>query len=148
MPHQKRDNLQKAAEAFCNAFATQADLDTILSFFSTQFEITAHENGLERLAPFLGRTFTGKSGVKEYFGLLQGYLTYENMVFKNYIVDASANKVSVRGEAKFTWVDTKQSWDEVFTYQLAFDTDGKVISYDVWADSGAAYLAGKGLLLT
>lgn len=146
MSHQKRDNLLKAAEAFCNAFGSQADLETILSFFSSTYEVTAYEHGLKQLVPFLGRTFTGTDGVKEYFTLLQTYLKYENMTFKNYIIDATTDRVSVRGEARFTWSKTQQSWDEVFTYQLAFDQDGKVVSYDVWADSGAAYLASKGLL--
>lgn len=146
MPHQKRDNLLRATEAFCNAFASQADLDTILSTFSSTHEVTAHEHGLEQLAPFLGRTFCGINGLKEYFSLLQQYLSYADMSFKNYIVDASADRVSVRGRAKFTWLETQQSWDEVFTYQLAFDQECKVVSYDVWADTGAAYLASKGLL--
>lgn len=68
------------------------------------------------------------------------------MRFSNYIVDAAENRVSVKGEAKFIWTATGQGWDEVFTYQLAFDEDLKVISYDVWADTGAAYLASKGTL--
>lgn len=143
-----RTKLLSAAESFCNAFASKASLDTILSHFSTRYQVTVYEHGLSRLTPFLGRPFTGLDGVKDYFGLLAKYLSYENMQFKNYIVDASANRVSVRGEARFTWTSTGQGWDEVFTYQLAFDDDGKVVSYDVWADSGAAYLASKGLLDT
>lgn len=84
-----------------------------------------------------------RDGIREYFGLLAKYLSYSNMSFKNFIVDAEANRVAVRGEAKFTWTSTNQSWDEVFSYQLAFDEDGKVVSYDVWADTGAAYLASR-----
>ena len=146
MPHQKRNNLLNAAKAFCNAFAAQAPLEDILSYFSTQVEISAHEHGLKHLAPFLGRTYKGRKGIEQYFDLLQKHLSYKKMRFSNYIVDAAENRVSVKGEAKFIWTATGQGWDEVFTYQLAFDEDLKVISYDVWADTGAAYLASKGTL--
>lgn len=143
MSDDKRSKLQRAAESFCNAFAKQAPLDDIMSHFSTRYEITAHEHGLASLVPFLGMTFRGADGIREYFGLLAKYLSYQDMKFKNYIVDEHANRVGVRGEARFTWTSTNQSWDEVFSYQLAFDEDGKVVSYDVWADTGAAYLASK-----
>lgn len=146
MADEQRAALLASAEAFCNAFAAKSSLDVILSNFSQRYAITVHEHGLSQLAPFLGRTFENIDGAKEYFGLLSKYLSYENMQFKTYIVDVSTNRVSVRGEARFTWTSTDQSWNEVFTYQLAFDEDGKVVSYDIWADSGAAYLASKGLL--
>jgi hypothetical protein len=54
--------------------------------------------------------------------------------------------VSVKGRAKFTWIKTRQSWDETFTYTLDFDDEAKVTDYQVWADSGAAYLARLGQL--
>lgn len=68
------------------------------------------------------------------------------MRFGNYLVDEVESKVSVRGEAKFTWISSGQSWDEVFTYVLGFDEERKVVRYEVWADSGAAYLARRGEL--
>lgn len=37
-------------------------------------------------------------------------------------------------------------WNERFAYMLDFDDEGKVTDYQVWADSGAAYLASKGQL--
>lgn len=135
-----------AAESFCNAFASQQPLDEILSHFSTRYAILAHEHGLKHLAPFLGRDYTGEKGVKAYFETMSSYLSYENMKFGTYVVDASENRVSVKGQAKFTWTSTGQSWDEDFAYVLAFDEDGKVVKYEVWADSGAAYLASKGQL--
>jgi hypothetical protein len=49
--------------------------------------------------------------------------------------------VSVKGRAKFTWIETGQTWDETFTYSLDFDDESKITNYQVWADSGAAYLA-------
>ena len=39
-----------------------------------------------------------------------------------------------------------QSWDEEFAYILDFDQSAKVTDYQVWADSGAAYLARRGEL--
>lgn len=74
------------------------------------------------------------------------YLSYENMRFSNYVVDPQQRKVSVRGEARFVWTSTDQGWDEVFTYVLDFDEELKVSVYEVWADSGAAYLASRGEL--
>jgi hypothetical protein len=56
------------------------------------------------------------------------------------------SKVSVKGRAKFTWIETGQSWDETFTYSLDFDDESKVTDYQVWADSGAAFLARLGKL--
>lgn len=58
----------------------------------------------------------------------------------------STRKVSVKGQATFTWIETGQSWDETFTYSLDFDHESKVTDYQVWADSGAAYLARIGKL--
>lgn len=56
------------------------------------------------------------------------------------------HKVFVKGQATFTWIKTAQSWDETFTYSLDFDDELKVTDYQVWADSGAAYLARLGKL--
>lgn len=118
----------------------------IFSHFSSSEDVLALEHGLPQLAPFLGREFRGHDGLQAYFGLLGTHLTYENMSFGWYFVDQEENKVSVRGEARFTWTSTGQSWDEVFTYVLEFDEQAKVKVYEVWADSGAAYLASKGQL--
>ncbi|KAJ9655274.1 hypothetical protein H2198_005803 [Neophaeococcomyces mojaviensis] len=148
MSHDKRASLLSSSQSFCDAFASQAPLDDILRHFSSSQadDIVVHEHGLKELAPFLGRDFTGAKGVKSYFEIIASCLSYEKMSFKEYIVDALENKTSVRGEARFTWTSTKQSWDEVFTYVLGFDEEGKVLRYEVWADTGAAYLASKGQL--
>jgi hypothetical protein len=95
------------------------------------------------LAPFLGRPFNDP---KDYFTLISELLTYDNMQFSEYMVDTEARKVNVKGKAKFTWLQTKQSWDEVFTYVLDFDDQAKITCYQVWADSGACYLAREGKL--
>ena len=76
-----REQLHASAAALCNDFATKAPLETLLAHFSNTHQVSAKEHGLQLLAPFLGRTFTGRSGLQEYFGLLQKYLTYENMSF-------------------------------------------------------------------
>lgn len=80
-----RDNLQAAASALCADFAANADIDTLLAHFSTTHQISAREHGLPLLAPFLGRTFTGRSAgpasVQAYFALLQQHIAFENMSF-------------------------------------------------------------------
>jgi hypothetical protein len=62
------------------------------------------------------------------------------------MVDVETRKVSVQGSANFTWIETNESWDEVFTYVLDFDDEAKITDWNVWADSGAAYLAKEGKL--
>lgn len=104
------------------------------------------EHGERCLAPFLGTCFTGLSGVQKYFERINSLLSYENMEFSNFVVDTEARKVALEGRAKFTWLSTKQSWDEAFAYVLDFDEEGKVAEYQIWADSGAAYLARIGKL--
>ncbi|TFK80760.1 hypothetical protein K466DRAFT_591676 [Polyporus arcularius HHB13444] len=147
-----RDQLLQSAQALCDAFAAKADIDTLISHFSTTHQISAVEHGLPALAPFLGRTFSGRTGtesVASYFELLQQHLTYEGMSFGTWVVDAEAQRVSVKGRAKFTWTEGDgkgQSWDEQFAYILDFDQDAKITDYQVWADSGAAYLARRGEL--
>ena len=136
----------RAASSVCDAFASQAPLDTLLAHFSSSPSTLALEHGLPSLAPFLGREFRGPEGLREYFGLLAECLSYEDMRFGGYFTDVRECKVSVRGEARFTWSSTGQSWDEVFTYVLQFDDELKVTLYEVWADSGAAYLASRGKL--
>ena len=141
-----RTKLLHAATSFCNAFSAQADPSVILDHFSDAPDTFAFEHGLPQLAPFLGRRFSGIEAVSDYFKIIGQTLSYEDMRFEDYIVDAEIGKVSVRGQARFTAKATGQGWDEVFTYVLAFDQDAKVRSYEVWADSGAAYLASKGEL--
>jgi hypothetical protein len=142
----KYDQLLNAATSFCSSFASKEPPETIFSHFSSSTSVLAYEHGLPQLAPFLGRTFCGSRGIREYFDLLGKHLSYENMRFSNYLVDTRQRKVSVRGEAQFTWTSTGQGWDEVFTYVLEFDEELKVKVYEVWADSGAAYLASRGEL--
>lgn len=140
-----RDHLLGAAQSLCDDFATQKDVTTLLSHF-TAFEPEAFEHGEPFLAPFLGRKFVGIQGVQSYFELLEKHLTYRSMRFSEYIVDVDEKKVAVKGQAAFTWIITDETWDETFTYSLDFDENLKVKRYQVWADSGAAYLARIGEL--
>lgn len=147
-----RAQLKGVAESLCTAFTNKSDTDTLLSHFSTTHAISAFEHGLPHLAPFLGRLFTGRQGpnsVSTYFTLLSRYLTYENMTFGSWVVDAESHSVCVKGRATFTWAEGEgkgESWDEQFVYMLDFDQDAKITDYQVWADSGAAYLASRGQL--
>ncbi|KAF4619418.1 hypothetical protein D9613_005413 [Agrocybe pediades] len=142
-----RKELQNAAEEFCRGFASKKSVDEFLEYFSTTYEVSAIEYGEPVLAPFLGKQFVGKAGLKEYFELIGSLLSYDNVAFSEYVVDCEALKVSVKGKAKFTWISSKQSWNETFTYTLDFDEEMKVVRYQVWADSGAAYLARRGELI-
>lgn len=141
-----RAHLLESAQRFCDAFSQKKDADTILSYFSTTHEVSAIEYGTPFLAPFLGKPFIGISEVKRYFELIGSLLSYKDVEFSGYVVDEEAMKVSVKGKGIFTWLSTDQSWDEVFTYTLDFDHELKVVQYQVWADSGAAYLARIGEL--
>ncbi|KAK3399268.1 hypothetical protein B0T20DRAFT_452798 [Sordaria brevicollis] len=143
-----RQTLLSAAEQFCSAFASQSPPSEILEkhFTSKTNDIIVLEHGLSRLAPFLGREYKGKDGVLEYMKTIADQLSFEDMKFGNYIVDTETQKVSVTGQARFTNNKTGQGWDEVFTYVLEFDQEEKVKKYEIWADSGAAYLAGRGEL--
>lgn len=145
---QMRDTI----ESFTKAFASRSDIDTLMSHFSTTHAISAYEHGLALLAPFLGKEFKGRHGeesVPEYFGIVAKYLAYENMSFGEWVVDTEAHKICVKGRAKFTWIegDVKgQSWEEEFMSLFDFDQDGKITDYQIWADTGAAYLARLGQL--
>ncbi|KAI6126394.1 hypothetical protein EV401DRAFT_999350 [Pisolithus croceorrhizus] len=139
-----RQQLLDAAKALCDDFARKASLDTLLSHFSTTEECIAREHGLGAAAPFVGRTFRGLENVQNYFSLVSPSLTFENTTFGDYFVDTEVRKVSVTGRATFTWKETAESWDEIFTYVLDFDHENKVYRYQVWADTAAAYLARKG----
>ncbi|KAI6041287.1 hypothetical protein EDC04DRAFT_3139834 [Pisolithus marmoratus] len=139
-----RQQLLDAAKALCSDFAQKENLDTLLSHFSVTEECIAQEHGLRAVAPFVGRTFRGLEGIRNYFSLVSSCLTYENMTFGDYFVDTEVRKVSVTGQATFTWKGTNESWDETFAYVLDFDQENKVHRYQVWSDTAAAYLAGKG----
>ena len=141
-------SLLNSATSFCTAFASHTSPPDLLHNHFTHHHpsIRVHEHGLPQLAPFLGRTFTGASGLAEYLSLVSSSLTYSDLHFTSYLVDAAARQVCVRGRGRFTWTSTGQSWEETFVYLLGFDEEGRVEGYEVWADTGAAWLAGRGEL--
>src|SRR4051812_6060397 len=91
--------LRAASMALCLSFANKAPLDQLLSHFtshSTSPPITL-EHGPSSLAPFLGKTFRGTDGIKEYFGYLSDLLSYRDMKFSDCMVDVDTKSVSVKG---------------------------------------------------
>lgn len=63
------------------------------------------------------------------------------------MADVETRKISVEGSARFKWIEgvgEGQRWDEQFVYVLDFDDEAKITDYQVWADTGAAYLAQLG----
>lgn len=142
-----RYSLLEAAHALCHDFSTKAPLDNLLSHFLPASSTVCIEHGEPSLAPFLGRTYNGPDGAKEYFETLQKLLSFEDMSFDGWVADADEKTVACRGKAKFTWLETGQSWHETFAYRLEFKWqdeevvgggEWKVERYEVWADSGAA----------
>ncbi|KAL2860496.1 hypothetical protein BJX68DRAFT_261431 [Aspergillus pseudodeflectus] len=153
-----RQDLITPTQSLLKAFATGADLPTLLSTFTTSPPPQAHEHGLQSLAPFLGRTFTGRDGITNYFNILNELLGIESMDFddeKEWVVDAENLTVALRGKARFVAKETGEKWDETFAYRISLAEDEgekgrggglRVRVYEVWADTGAAYLARKGQL--
>jgi hypothetical protein len=142
-----RNQLLHAAQTFCEAFASKQDVNRVLDLFSVTHERTVIEHGEPSMAPFLGRRFVGAS-VRKYFDIIGDLLDYDSdsMQFLEYAVDVERRKVFVRAKGRFTWRSTGESWDEMFAYLLDFDHELKVTDYQIWADSGAAYLAKLGKL--
>ena len=95
----------------------------------------------------MGKTFTGKEGCEEYFGVLSEVLEMRlpDDAFpapEGFIVDADAGMVSVVGKGHFKSVKTGKGWDEEFIYRLGeFDDDGKIGHWEVWADPLSAWVA-------
>ena len=138
-----RDDWLTSTRKLCDVFACQGSIEEIIDTFSSsrQDEIMLFEHGLPELAPFLGRKFTGRQGVRDYFEIVSKHLSYKGMSFSDFIFDKDCKVVSVRGKAEFTWKSTGKSWKEVFIYRINLDEEGKILTYEVWADSGAAYLS-------
>ena len=141
-----RQSLSDAAHRFCDDFARKQSIDTLLTHFSNTRPCEVLEHGLSRFAPFLGSPLGGRDGVRHYFDTVAALITYEDMHFSEYVVDPEVRKVSVKGTATFTWIATRESWDETFSYVLDFDEQDKIIRYQIWGDTGALHLASQGRL--
>ncbi|KAJ5970542.1 uncharacterized protein N7479_000460 [Penicillium vulpinum] len=155
-----RPDLLKPIHALLEALTDPTTTpNQLLSTFTTSPKPLVHEHGLPQLAPFLGRPFTGQDGIATYFKLLSSLLSIKNMAFEpeeSWVVDESCMAVSLRGTATFVWKESRQAWDETFVYRIKLAVDGgggrsgegrlAVCEYQVWADTGAAYLARLGRL--
>lgn len=152
-----RANLLTPARNLCAAFSSSANIPTLLTHFTHDPYPQAHEHGLPSLAPFLGRTFTGTDGVSRYFEVMTSELGFEDMHFEPedlWLVDTTTMAVVLRGTARFFAKRTGEKWDEGFVYRLGIAEEAneadekcgrlKVQEYEVWADTGAAYLARMG----
>jgi hypothetical protein len=67
----------------------------------------------------------------------------------DWVVDDEARKVSVRAEGRFKWIEGAgigQWWEEEFAYIIDLDDEAKITDIQVFADTGAAYLARIGKL--
>lgn len=81
---------------------------------------------MQQLAPFLGRVFRDIQGAGEYFTTLASTISPENGKLTGIFADPEESKVSMRGEATFTWTSTGQSWDEACTSLLEFDHEYEI----------------------
>jgi len=79
--------------ALLTAFATHSP--ALLSHPS--ISPTAFEHGRPSPAPFLGRPFSGPSGLSTYSSLLEKSLTFDNMRFSDHVVDEAEKMVCVKG---------------------------------------------------
>jgi hypothetical protein len=144
-----RDDIFKAAKALCSDFASGKASKELLANFTSSPSV--YEHGNDRLAPYMGRAFTGKEEVGRYFDNIAELLEFSDVHFADhdYVIDPESLKVAVRGRAKITWRENGQAWDESFMYLLSFATEDDAIKcnkYEVWADTGSAYLAANGKL--
>ena len=124
--------------------------------FTSQPAPEIYEHGLPIFAPFMGRTFTGRDGINEYFALLAETLVFQETKFEDedtWIVDGESMGVFLRGQCRFLWKETGETWNETFCYRIAIAEDLsdwkrklKVKEYKVWGDTGALYLASLGKL--
>lgn len=160
-----RSNVQCFCEALFGGSTPPAQmLDT---YFTSDAKI--HEHGqiwaAERL-PFLGKTFHGRRATSdktvhdcscdEYFDLLGATLLFhphENTLppSEGYVVDADTDyrggkpgsgAVMVKANSRLSAVKSGQSWEEDFVFVFSdFSADGKIGSWEIWADNLSAWTA-------
>ncbi|OKL62017.1 hypothetical protein UA08_02521 [Talaromyces atroroseus] len=158
-----RPALLSSIHSLISAFSSGASTPVILAHFTTSPAPLVHEHGspfLQPSLPFIGRDFTGMTGVGEYFDVLAQYLSYSDMVFEDeddWVVDPQNLTICLRGRAQFTYKRTGDSWLETFMWRITLSEDLgqsepdvgqglKVQEYRVWSDTGAALLASRGEL--
>ena len=117
-----------------------------LKYYTLEEPVSVHEDAVPQFAPFLGRNFVGIHDVREHFATILSSASYGRMIFKDHIADIRSRQVSVRGQAVFTSEISGQSWNEIFIYVLDFDNEDRVKRYQIWADTGAAFIASRSVL--
>ncbi|KAL4873539.1 hypothetical protein BDV12DRAFT_80300 [Aspergillus spectabilis] len=158
MPH-RRTPLINATSALTTAFASRAPLGTLVSQFTVLPAAQAREHGHPKLGTFMGHTFIGHKGVGEYFNLVEKQMRLREIIFddeSDWVVDTEKSVVCLRGKARWQDKLSEEEWDEIFAYRVALAEEEseqskekgelKVRFYEVWADTGAAFLANGGSL--
>jgi hypothetical protein len=168
----RRSLLQHRAQTFCTAFTdlpNNPPAKILSEHFTTENpRITEHgPSWANTLLPFLGKTFCGIEGCKEYFALLAQTLEFIPLQDsfprskEGFIVDDCAEvgtadagvgkgwdgrgAVVIVGKGKFKAVKTEKEWEERFIYRLSeFDEDGRIGHWEIWADPLSAWVAVGG----
>ncbi|KAF8897204.1 hypothetical protein BD779DRAFT_357420 [Infundibulicybe gibba] len=123
-----RKQLLAAAKAFCDAFSRKEEISTSSPIFRQHTQCQRLNMVIQSWLPSWGKHFR------------------DSQEFEHFVVDSEGCKIALKGKGTFTWVSTGESWDETFAWMLDFDDEGRVTEYQVWADSGSAYLARIGKL--
>lgn len=159
-----RPAILSSIRSLISAFTSNASTPAILAHFTSSPTPLVHEHGsplFQPFLPFLGRDFIGLQAVGEYFDLLAQHLSISEASFDDeddWVIDPQIMTVCLRGRARFTSLETKESWLETFMWRVTLSEDLtgesepdagqglKVQEYRVWADTGAAFLASRGEL--
>ena len=89
----------------------KAPVDEYLEHFAPDSDnVSAVEHGLTAIAPFMGKDFEGRSGVREYFGWKREIVKTISLRFDEYCVDAELGVVNVRCRGKYMWRETQNEW--------------------------------------
>ena len=170
----RTDLLRLQTQNFCTAFVESKLPGQILdSFFSSHPRILEHgPSWASTRLPFLGVTFVGRGDSSahaqnaaactcdDYFRLLSETLLFRPAADsfpppEQFVVDASAKSkartgtfpgaVSVVAEGRFESIKTGKAWHETFIYRLSdFDEQGKIGTWEIWADPLNAWFAVGG----
>ncbi|KAF2146897.1 uncharacterized protein K452DRAFT_283098 [Aplosporella prunicola CBS 121167] len=141
--------LRASAHAFSHALINPPAPSELLSRYFTSTP-TIHEHGpswASTQLPFLGRRFHGAHECATYFETLSSTLKMQlrGDSFpgpEGFVVDADANTVTVVGSGVFESTRTGRSWEERFVWVLGgWDDQGRVGTWDVWADPLSAWCA-------